>query len=309
MISKPIILNPKRLFVEIPGRCERSCVHCPVDPDDQPLDLKAYKELFQSAAEIGFSAVTFCGSNLFGHDDAADLLSAANHAGLQVRAHGWIRPTEAASMVELGRSMTRLEITVPLWGNRDTHDRATNTPGSFDRDLGVLQSLCQADAPVSALANIVLTDANASELDSLRERLDYLGIKHRTATWWFLLRHPRTMDILSPEHRNRLLTETATRDGERTRYADDSPCGASINKVFVDREFGVRACAAARKPVANLRVNCTLTDVWYDDQIWGAWRTLTIADLPGCLDCSLQSSCHICPAAVIDGALRMQCTQ
>lgn len=308
MARNPIILTPKRLFVEIPGQCERFCPHCPVEDDDQPLDLDAYQDLFLDAARIGFTAVTFCGSNLFGHHDAADILIAASRSGLHVRAHGWIRPREAESVAELARSMAGLEITVPLWGNRDTHDRATNVPGSFDRDLGALQALCQADAPVSALANIVLTDVNAGEIESLRDRLDGLGIKHRTATWWFLLRHPRAIDILSPELRRRLLLDAAAHQGERTRSADESPCGASVNKVFVDREFGVRACAAAREPVAGLR-NHTLAELWNDDQIWGAWRTLTIADLPGCLDCSLQSGCHICPAAVIDGAPRMQCTQ
>ena len=78
----------KRIYIEIPGQCDRGCENCPSVHSAHPVNAAFYCSLLDDAKEEGFNWVGFCGVNPIKQPHFLNVLTHSLSIGMKTRVYG-----------------------------------------------------------------------------------------------------------------------------------------------------------------------------------------------------------------------------
>ena len=176
---------PSSGMIEVTRRCPLNCEHCYVNlalHDDEnarrELSTAEHLRIIDEIAEAGCLWLTYTGGESFAREDFLEIYTHAKQRGMLVTLFtgGTLITPQIADHMAAWRPYL-VEITI-YGSTRETHERVTRVPGSFDRCMHAIHLLCERKIPLR-LKTIVLT-LNQHELGQMKELAEKdLGLKFR----------------------------------------------------------------------------------------------------------------------------------
>ena len=302
--------------VELTRRCNNRCEHCYNNlpaADSRALagelSTQEVTRILDDITSAGCVWLLLTGGEIFLRPDFFDIYDHAKKKGLLLTlfTNGTLITSQAADHLARSRPFS-IEIT--LYGaTRETYERVTGTPGSFDRCLRGIRHLRDRGLPLKLKATVsTLNRHEVREMKRLAE--DELGLPFR----FDALLNPRCdcslkpLDVrLSPEEVVQLdladpARVEALRDfarSQRGHAAGNShgnslyPCGGGVHSFGIDPYGRLRVCAICPDEGFDLKAGSF-------QEGWGLFlaqvRERTLDRTTKCLRCSLRPLCGMCPA-------------
>jgi radical SAM protein with 4Fe4S-binding SPASM domain len=300
--------------IEITRRCPLACVHCynnlPMSDAAAraELTLDEHCRILDELADAGCLWLLFTGGEIFARRDFLEIYTYAKRKGFLITlfTNGTlITPRIADYLVE----WRPFAIEITLYGRtRETYERLTGIPGSYDKCLRGIELLLERGLPL-ALKSVAVT-VNVHELRAMQQFADDLGVVFKFDG----MMNPR-IDCsqsplavrLSPEQCVALDLEDPRRMEEWRSFASDylkpaNPperadevyhCGGGVTSFAIDPYGGLSICVLSQRDKFDLRTG-SLRDGWH-----GALRDVRrrkITTPTKCTMCELKSMCGMCPA-------------
>lgn len=167
--------------IELTHRCNLRCVHCFLGDQDEihrhrkdELDTDAFKALLDEMAEAGTLNLTFTGGDPMVRKDFCTLYEYAVRKGFLITVF-----CDGALITPAVRDVfTRLhprKVEVSVYGaTRETYERITQVPGSFDRCMEGLDWLARTG--IAFTLKTVLMQTNRHELEQMRALAAHHGV-------------------------------------------------------------------------------------------------------------------------------------
>jgi radical SAM protein with 4Fe4S-binding SPASM domain len=302
--------------IEVTRRCPLACVHCynnlaMSDPAARrgELTLAEHCRIVDEIAEAGCIWLLYTGGEPFVRRDFLDIYGHAKRRGMLVTifTNGTMINPKVADFLAEWRPFA---IEVTLYGRtRETYERITGIPGSFDRCMRGIQVLLDRKLPLKLKTMAV--SVNRHEIwEMQRFAEDELGVEFR----FDAMINPRIECLagplavrLAPEE----VVEFDLRDSKRTaewqgfcerfkgsaQLADGSfelyNCGGGINSFAIDPEGKLTICVLDRIESYDLRTG-NFRAGW--DGLLRQVRSRTITRQTKCVSCQIKSMCGMCPA-------------
>jgi radical SAM protein with 4Fe4S-binding SPASM domain len=314
-------VGPRRLAVdgvlETTFRCNLRCVHCYVNqPAGSPearaseLSLERLCGLIDEIAAAGCLNLLLTGGEVLVRPDFPQLYLHALGRGLLVTVftNGTLVTKAIADLLDAHRPLL---VEISLYGmSRETYERVTGVPGSYDKCRDGIRRLVERGVPLK-LKTMAMT-WNQHELAAMRDFAASLGLGFR----YDGLLNPRVdcganrngelqlpaeamlaLELADPDQRRRL--ESSCED---IRRADpDRPpservytCGAGQNTFTIDPSGRLQMCQLSRRAAFDLGAG-RFEDGWnglFADIRARRWQTD-----PACRRCNLTALCGSCPGA------------
>src|SRR3990172_897076 len=174
--------SPLQGTLEITPRCNNRCVHCyvthcPVEPDKKELSYQEYRHLLDVLAEAGCIWLIITGGEPMVRKDFLDIYTYAKEKGfiIVLFTNGTLITPEIADHLGRWRPKT-VEITM-YGATRETYERVTGVPGSFERCVRGIELLAERRIPL-ALKAMALT-INRHEINDIKKYAQKLGAEFR----------------------------------------------------------------------------------------------------------------------------------
>ncbi|HKU42105.1 MAG TPA: radical SAM protein [Polyangiales bacterium] len=294
---------PLTAMLEISDRCNEVCVHCYQQQGQKgEMTTEQVCAVLDELAELGVLLLTISGGEATLRSDFLQIVEHARRKGFAVRLF-----TNGLTMTrELAQALGRLAlqcVEISLYSTRaEVHDFVTGVPGSFERTVGGVRALVEADVPV--LIKSPVMSVNEHETEAYAAFAASLGADYGWSVGEILPREggDRSTEAFEPEDRTRvrLMRELGgdTEPGARpTRPLDNAPCGAGAT-IHVEPNGELRPCTqlevelghALRDGIAHARAT--------NGRLLGL-RKLTWKQLHGCRECDLRAFCQHCYAAAL----------
>lgn len=300
---------PTEATVELTKRCSLRCSHCYIGdgrwiPDPAEITSSELLELFRVLRERGTLWLTFTGGEPLSRADFPELWRAAHAEGflLQLFTNATLLDDRIASLLS---ELPPVRIEVSIYGaSKETYERLSQVPGSYERFLRGLAFLPSIGAPWLLKAPVLRE--NLEELPALREFARRRGVPLFTTS----LINPSTgfgktggqapcATRLPPE----LAAAQELGDGERPRPAPQAPgeadllfdCGAGRNSLYVAADAKLQMCNMTGHRGEGLR-GASVAERF--DKAWrsfGSAREIRLAPGSPCISCDLRSICKNCP--------------
>lgn len=301
--------------LETTFRCNLACVHCYVNQPAgsraeraRELPLERLKDLVDEFAAEGCLDLLLTGGEVLLRPDFPELYLHAVRAGLRVTVftNGTLVTDRIA---ELFAEYHPACVEISLYGmTRETYERVTRVPGSFDRCLEGIRKLQERGVPLK-LKTMVLS-WNAHEVAEMRRFAEVRGLDFRHDS----LLNPR-VDCganrnpelqVAPEKAVALdLDDPALRAAYEKSFRDavaagPSPseevytCGAGQMGFTVDPYGSLQLCQLSRRAAFDLRAE-SFARGWHEFLPAARsrrWQTDAV-----CRRCSLRPVCGNCPGA------------
>ena len=302
--------------VELTRRCNNRCRHCynnlPVTDSKALASELSTPEVIRILDEItaaGCVWLLFTGGEIFLRPDFLDIYDHARQKGLLLTlfTNGTLITSRAADHLARYRPFS-IEIT--LYGaTRETYERVTGTPGSFDRCLRGIRHLRDRGLPLKLKATI--STLNRHEIPEMKR---FAEDEPELPFRFDAMLNPRCdcslkplevrlspeevvqLDLADPE-RVEAMREFAR--SQRSHAAGNShgnslyPCGGGVHSFAVDPYGRLRACAISPDEGYDLKVG-SFAEGW--NGFLAQVREQAIDRTTKCLRCSLRTMCGTCPA-------------
>ncbi len=302
--------------IEVTRRCPLACVHCynnlPMadrDAASSELTLAEHCRILDELADAGCLWLLFTGGEIFARRDFLDIYAHAKSRGFLITlfTNGTLITPRIADYLAASRPFA-IEIT--LYGRtRETYERLTGIPGSYDKCLRGIQLLRERGLPL-ALKTVAVT-VNVHELQAMQAFAEELGVPFK----YDGMMNPR-VDCsqsplavrLTPEECVALDLDDEKRVSEWREIAREfagpaNPpehadevyhCGGGVSSFAIDPQGGLSLCVLSQRDKFDLRTG-SLHDGWH-----GALRQVRARkarSVTKCTTCELKSSlCGMCPA-------------
>ncbi len=307
---------PVSVTVEVTRRCPLACSHCynnlpMADPEArrQELTTAEHFDILDQLADAGCLWLLFTGGEIFARHDFLDIYTYAKRKGFVVTlfTNGTQITTRIADTLAEWRPFA-IEIT--LYGRtRETYERLTRVPGSYDRCLAGIRLLQERGLPL-ALKTVAVTVNRHEIWDMKRFVEEELGLPFK----FDAMMTPRIdcsrspLEVrLDPEAIVGLDLDDPGRHQEWSRFADDfirpqQPtgrerdvyhCGGGINSFAIDPLGRMSICVLSHQDTFDLRQG-TVRQGW--DHFLARVRDRQISRATKCTACQLKSVCGMCPA-------------
>lgn len=308
--------TPLEGTLETTYRCNLSCVHCYVNLPAadagarlRELPLERLTALIDEIVEAGGFDLLLTGGEVLARSDFPELYLHAVRRGLRVTVftNGTL-VTDRIAALFAEHSPACVEIT--LYGmTRETYERVTRVPGSFDRCLAGVRRLLAHRVPLR-LKSMVLT-WNQHELEAMRAFARELGVPFRYDS----LLNPRVDCGASRNGELQISAELAVAmdlsDPDRLRSYEaicrqmheigpEEPadhvytCGAGEMGFTVDPYGQLQLCQLSRRHGFDLRQG-SFARGW--NEFFPALRQRRWQSNAVCRSCSLRPLCGSCPGA------------
>jgi len=302
--------------IEVSHRCNMNCAHC---YNNRPLSDRAtarkelsaleYRRILDELADLGCLWLLFTGGEVFARPDFLEIYTYAKRKGfiVTVFTNGtMITPRIADALAE----WRPFKVEISLYGStRETYERVTRVPGSFDRCLRGMRLLKDRKLPL-ALKTMALT-VNRHELAEMeRFAKEDLGLEFK----FDAMINPRTDRSLGPLGLRLSPAEVVTldlgHDGrwcEWERFASEytmpphAPgeekdlyhCGGGVNSFAIDPTGGMRICLLSPRDAFDLRRG-SAREGWENFLVRVRRRRSTRPTK--CTTCQIKAMCGMCPA-------------
>jgi radical SAM protein with 4Fe4S-binding SPASM domain len=299
-------------MIEVTRRCPLKCAHCynnlPLQDQEAGLNELTFDEHCRILDEItgaGCLWLTYTGGEIFVRKDFLEIYTYAKKKGLLITlfTNGTLITPEIADYLAEWRPSC-LEITV-YGRTRETHERVTGIPGSYDKCLEGIRFLTERKLPLK-LKTMALT-LNEHEIWQLKGFVeDELGLDFRFDP----MINPRLdysqkpLDFRLPPRRAveldlqdpKLLSEwkkfaegcvRGARSDKEVYY-----CNAGITGFGIDPYGGMNICLFSPDGKYDLRkgsFNAGWDDVLLKD------RSRKISRQTKCVECTIREMCGMCP--------------
>lgn len=301
--------------IEVTRRCPLVCRHCynnlPMgDATARAAELTAeeHARLLDELRDAGCLWLLYTGGEIFARPDFLDIYTDARRKGFLVTlfTNGTLISERIADHLAAYRPFA-IEIT--LYGRtRETYERLTGIPGSFDRCMRGIERLRDRGLPL-ALKTVAVT-INRHELAGMQAFAEELGLPFKSDA----MINPRLdcsqspLDVrLSPEEAVALDLEDTRRADEWIRFADHvqqalavTPaadtlyqCGGGINTFSIDPYGRMSICVLSETHKVDVRGGRFL-EGWQG--FLREQRARRVTRPTKCVACALKSACGMCPA-------------
>jgi MoaA/NifB/PqqE/SkfB family radical SAM enzyme len=135
-----------RLAVEVTRRCNLSCNHCFVRPDQNQPSLNEITEVIQQAGKLNCQKLIITGGEPLLRQDIDQIIAAATSQGILVDLNSNFYNLTGARIKTL-KAAGLQEASVSLYGGRCIHDGLTGRKGAFDQVLRGI--VCALDAGIA----------------------------------------------------------------------------------------------------------------------------------------------------------------
>lgn len=304
--------------IEISHRCPLECAHCYNNlamsdgaARDRELGLDEYRRVLDELAEAGCLWLLFTGGEIFARREFLDIYAYAKEKGFIITlfTNGTLVTPRIADFLVEWRPFA-IEIT--LYGRtKETYERLTGVPGSFDRCMRGIDLLMERGLPLK-LKTVAVTINQHEIWDMMRFAEDDLGLEFKFDS----AINPRIdcsqsplATRLSPSDVVRLDLEDPRRVDEWARFqekfcevsksageASDQlyTCGGGINSFSLDPYGRMSICTLSQADMYDLREG-SFREGW--DEFLGKVRLgKKRTMLTKCVSCGLKSMCGMCPA-------------
>ena len=305
---------PLSVTLEITHRCPLTCAHCynnlPMtdrDAANSELTVKEYKRLLDELHDAGTFWLLFSGGEAFARKDFLEIYTYAKQKGflITIFTNGTIlTPAIADHLAE----WPPFAIEITLYGHtRETYERLTGVPGSFDRCRRGIELLLERKLPLKL--KTVPTSINKHEVRDMQEFASELGVEFK----YDALVNPRTdcsqsplavrlrpeevvaLEFAEPIRRSeyRRLLEHDAANGPRQAADDLYHCGGGMTACAVDPYGNLSICVISHRSLYNVREG-SFADGW--NRALLAERQRKRQRPTKCQSCRIQSLCGMCPA-------------
>ena len=297
--------------IEVTARCNLRCAHCYInepagDPQskERELTLAEVCDLLDQMADEGCLWLLLTGGEPFVRPDFLEIYTYAKKKGFLITlfTNGTALTPRIADHLADWRPFA-IEIT--LYGRtRETYERVTGVPGSYERCLRGVDLLLERDLSLR-LKTMVMT-LNRHEVGDMEAYATSLGVEFRSDAMLNVRldggRQPAQLR-LSPEEVIALdLADEKQMQawGEFCEIFGGPPprpeylyqCGAGLGTFHIDAYGGLSACIMSRQPNYDLRQG-TFHEAWHDFLPQVRAQQWTV-DTP-CRHCELMAMCGQCP--------------
>jgi radical SAM protein with 4Fe4S-binding SPASM domain len=302
--------------IEVTRRCPLACVHCynNLAMSDSAarqgeLTLEEHRRILDEIADAGCIWLLLTGGEPFARPDFLDIYTHAKRRGMLITVftNGTLMTPRVADHLAEWRPFA-IEIT--LYGRtRETYERITGIPGSFDRCMRGIQLLLDRKLPLKLKTMAV--SVNSHEIWEMQRFAEKdLGVEFK----FDAMINPRIECLagplavrLTPEE----VVEFDLRDSKRmaewqgfcerfkgsAQLADGSyelyNCGGGINSFAIDPEGKLTICVLDRIESYDLRTG-NFREGW--EGFLRNVRTKGITRQTRCVACEIKSMCGMCPA-------------
>jgi radical SAM protein with 4Fe4S-binding SPASM domain len=314
-------VNERRIPIEgtleTTFRCNLRCVHCYVNElpgsaeiQAREMSLDKVRGVIDEFAERGCLFLLMTGGEVLLRPDFPEIYLHAVRKGLLVTLYtnGTLVTDRIADLLAEYRPF-KVEIT--LYGmTRETYERVTQIPGSYDKCLAGIRRLVEREVPLT-LKTMALS-WNYHEVPAMEAYARSLGLKFRFDTHL----NPRVdcganrnpelqltpeqslaLDLADPEKMREMreFCETFARPGRRPESDFVYQCGAGQNSFTVDPYGRLQMCQLSRRKFVDLRER-SFDEGW--DRHFPEFRSRRWQTNSVCRRCNLLSLCGACPGAV-----------
>jgi radical SAM protein with 4Fe4S-binding SPASM domain len=305
---------PVEVSIEVTHRCPLECQHCynnlPMSDGTARREEMSFEEhvrLLDELVDLGCLWILYTGGEIFARKDFLDIYTEAKKRGFLITlfTNGtMITPRIADHLVEY----RPFAIEITLYGaTRETYERLTGIPGSFDRCLKGIQLLMERGLPLKL--KTVPTTINHHEVYEMKRFAEQdLGVDFKFDP----LVNPRTDCSQSPlgvrltpeqavalEYRDPLRRKEYARLAEGERAAQRPPaknrytCGGGQNGCAIDPRGRMTICVLSHRDGYDLRSGSFLQG--WDGRLKEI-RATKNSQKTICTDCRITSLCSMCPA-------------
>jgi radical SAM protein with 4Fe4S-binding SPASM domain len=300
--------------IDLTWRCNLACPHCynrlPLHDRSALRTELTYEEHCRILDEIsgaGCLWLLFTGGEIFVRKDFRKIYTYAKQKGLLITlfTNGTLIIPELADFL---KEWPPFSIEITLYGRtRQTYERVTGVPGSYDRCLRGIRLLMESKLPLS-LKTLLLT-TNSHELGLIQAFVEQeLGLPYRfDATV-----NPRIDCSLQPlafrldpqeivkldlrdEPRSMEWREFVDRQSSPLSQSGDGlyECGAGIKSFAINPRGGLSLCAFAGVEGYDLKTG-TFKEGWEGPVLTERNRKITRPTR--CVRCAIKGACGMCPA-------------
>jgi radical SAM protein with 4Fe4S-binding SPASM domain len=307
---------PLEASIELTRRCPLTCAHCynnlPMadrEARSRELTTEEHHRLLDQLADAGCLWLLFTGGEILARPDFLEIYTYAKRKGFLITlfTNGTLVTTRLADALVEWRPFA-IEIT--LYGRtRETYERLTRVPGSYDRCLSGIRLLKERGLPLAV--KTVAVSVNKHEIWEMRRFVEEeLGLEFR----FDAMMTPRIDCSLSPlavRLRPEEIVELDLGDPRRVRdwnsfasefirpqqapghEADVYHCGGGIHGLNVDPAGSLSVCTLSQQSGFDLRAG-TLAEGW--SGYVAEQRSRQARRVTKCTRCQLKSLCGMCPA-------------
>lgn len=306
--------SPLEVAVEVTRRCPLECQHCynnlpmsDLAARKRELTKEEYAVIFKDMAEMGVLWLLLTGGEIFARKDFLEIYALAKQQGFLITlfTNGILINEKIADHL---REFPPFSIEITLYGRtRETYERLTGMPGSFDRCMKGIRLLLERGLPLKL--KTVGTSINRHEVIDMRAFAEReLGVEFKFDS----LINPRidcshaplgirlspeevvTLDLHWPkvaaEHRANLDREQQTPlDTRETIYS----CGGGLSAFAIDPYGGMSICVLSHQETYDLRKG-NVREGW--DRFLLNVRKRRRTRPSKCVTCRIRSVCSMCPA-------------
>lgn len=301
--------------IEVTRRCPLACVHCynnlpmgDVEASRGELTYAEHCRILDELAEAGCLWLLYTGGEIFARKDFLDIYTYAKNKGFLITLFtngNLITPRIADYLVE----WRPFAIEITLYGRtRETYERLTGIPGSYDRCLRGIQLLRERRLPLKL--KTVAVSVNKHEIGEMKQFAEELGLPFkfdgmmspridcsqsplavRLQPWEIV-----KMDLDDP-HRVAEWKRFAARfhGPPQTPTPNDElyHCGGGVNAFAIDPEGKMTICVLSHVDAYDLRRG-SFSEGWHDFLL--QVRKKKITRVTKCTACEIKPMCGMCPA-------------
>jgi radical SAM protein with 4Fe4S-binding SPASM domain len=299
---------PLHVDVEIIATCNYKCVHCYIAPcaqRDDVMSLDAARRIFAMLQAAGTMSVLLTGGEVFSHRHFREIYLAAKRAGLfvYINTNAYFINERWADFLAEWPPKT---VSISLYGaTRETYERLTGIPRSYDRCLRAIDLLLDRGIPIELKCPAMTITAD--ELPLMRDFAERKGVSFRYDTSVMPQEGGAVTPLqlqLSPD---RVVALDARMDPGLKQFKQFAEgrvggitgpavyrCGAGRTGFAVKVDGGVTTCLTSRQVVGNLLEHGF-------DEVWAALGGKVARRFPAdhpCATCRFRAVCVGCPATV-----------
>ena len=303
---------PTNGTIELTHRCPLACAHCynnlPVgDAGARARELSTAEvfRIIDEMADAGCLWLLLTGGEILARRDFVEIYQHAKSRGLLVTlfTNGTQLTAELADMLTEWRPFA-VEIT--LYGRtRETYERLTGVPGSFDRCMRGIRLLTERGLPLRL--KTVAVSINRHEVPQMQQFAEELGVEfkfdgminaridcsHSPLDVRLTPAEMVELDVLDPVRRAQW-AELASRARPVGAPRDKVyQCGGGINSFAIDPEGKMSICVLSHSDQFDLRRG-SFKEGW--EGFLAKVRDKTITRPTKCTDCHIRSLCSACAA-------------